>query len=315
MDGQLDGAAASLARDQYGIIGRGQALALGFSRHRIHGRLKGGEWIPVAPGVYRHRAVARSWSGDLLAACLSTGGVASHRAAAVLWGLDLVRRGAPEVTVERGRHLQRHGTVVHESTQYDRIERTVRGAIPTTGIERTLLDLAAVLGDTAVLAAVDSARRRGLTSWPEMDAALGRHARRGRDGVQRFRRVLGRLTGEPTATLSGWSWQVARLLEASTLPRPEREYVVRDLAGRFVAQVDLAYPDVRLAIELDSVAFHDNARSFVSDRRRWNQLTALGWTPLSFTYDDFRHRPQLIVQRVGEVYWRSSSRSGTFPPS
>lgn len=310
MVGQLDGAAAALARDQHGIIGRGQALALGFSRHQIQRRMAGGEWVPVAPGVFRHRAVARGWSGEVLAACLSTHGVASHRTAAVLWDLDLVRRGTPEVTIARGRKLRRPGLIVHESTQIDRVDLVLRGPIPTTGIERTLLDLSAVVGDTTVLAAVDSARRKGLTTWAAMDAALGRHARRGRGGVQRFRRVLERLTGEPTATLSGWSWQVAQLLRASGLPDPRREFVVRDLAGRFVAQVDLAYPDVRLVIELDSVAFHDNARAFVADRRRWNELTALGWTPLSFTWSDFRDRPQLLVQRVAELYRRSSSRSG-----
>jgi very-short-patch-repair endonuclease len=102
---------------------------------------------------------------------------------------------------------------------------------------------------------------------------------------------------------------VSQLLQASHLPAPEREYVVRDPSGAFVAQVDLAYPLIRLAIELDSVAHHDNARSFVADRRRWNRLTTLGWTPLAFTYRDFTERPAELVQRVTEVYLRLERRS------
>jgi hypothetical protein len=306
---ELQRCVADLFRHQHGIVSRSQVLALGLTRHQIQHLVERGVWIRMAPGVYRHRAVADTWSARVLAACLSTGGVASHRSAAVLWGLDLIDRGRPEITIARGRHLHRSDAVVHESTQFDRIDRTVRRAVPVTGIERTLLDLAAVVGDTLVLAAVDSARRQGLTSWEAMDRTLGRHARRGRGGTRRFRRTLERLTGEPTATLSGWSWQVSQLLQASHLPAPSREYVVRDPSGAFVAQVDLAYPLIRLAIELDSVAHHDNARSFVADRRRWNRLTTLGWTPLAFTYRDFTERPAELVQRVTEVYLRLERRS------
>jgi hypothetical protein len=314
VDRQLDDAVADLIRHHYGIISRRQAMALGMTRHQVQHRLAVGEWVVVAPTVYRHRAVAGSWSGEVLAHCLSADGLASHRSAAVLWDLDLIRRGTPEIIVPRGRHLRREGVIIHESTQFDRVDLVLRQGIPTTGIERTLLDLAAVVSDTTALAAVDSARRKGLTSWAALDQALGRHARRGRDGTQRLRRVLLRLTGESPAALSGWSWQVAQLLQAHNLPEPVLEHVVRDAAGRFVAQVDLAYPAVRLAMELDSITFHDNARSFVADRRRWNELSALGWTPLAFTYADFRYRPAEMVERVAEVYRRLSSRSRPFLP-
>ncbi len=59
------------------------------------------------------------------------------------------------------------------------------------------------------------------------------------------------------------------------LPRPEPQFVMRR-AGRFVARVDLAYPEHALAIEYLG-AWHDETGQFAGDRRRLNRLVAAGW--------------------------------------
>ena len=65
-----------------------------------------------------------------------------------------------------------------------------RAGIPLTDPSRTLLDLARFIGDRRLLQAVESARRLHLTSWPELIATLAKHARRGRPGIRRLRRVI-----------------------------------------------------------------------------------------------------------------------------
>ena len=56
------------------------------------------------------------------------------------------------------------------------------------------------------------------------------------------------------------------------------------LRGKKV-RIDLAYPELKIAIELDSWKYHggDNYTAFTDDRARKNDLIALGWAAPSFT--------------------------------
>jgi very-short-patch-repair endonuclease len=48
-------------------------------------------------------------------------------------------------------------------------------------------------------------------------------------------------------------------------------------------RIDLAYPDVKLAIELDGWEFHGGRTAFDADRARANDLVLAGWTVVRFT--------------------------------
>ncbi len=91
---------------------------------------------------------------------------------------------------------------------------------------------------------------------------------------------------------------VGSLLRLGGLATPVFEYEVRDDDGTFVAQIDLAYPEHRVAIELDSIAWHLNRASFQRDRDRVNRLSVRGWTVLSFTWEDYVRRPRNLVSIV-----------------
>ena len=77
---------------------------------------------------------------------------------------------------------------------------------------------------------------------------------------------------------------------------------MHDNRGHFVAQVDLAYPSRRPAIELDSIRWHHNSESFVNDRRRRNRLQAIGWDVLNFTWGDYSERPRELCAVVAKAY-------------
>jgi len=81
------------------------------------------------------------------------------------------------------------------------------------------------------------------------------------------------------------------------LPRPVTQLVVWDGSGRFVARVDLAYEDRRLAIEYDGDHHRDRA-TFQRDLRRQNALQACGWTVLRFTAADIYGDPGRVVAIV-----------------
>ncbi|MCO7218837.1 endonuclease domain-containing protein [Klenkia sp. PcliD-1-E] len=74
------------------------------------------------------------------------------------------------------------------------------------------------------------------------------------------------------------------------------QFVVRDGRGGFVARVDLAFPEQRVAVEYDG-AWHAEEGQFARDRRRLNALLAAGWRVVHLTAADL-HRPEVVAAQV-----------------
>ena len=177
----------------------------------------------------------------------------------------------------------------------------VRDGIPCTSVARTVIDLAAVVDREHLERVVDAVVRDKKLRYRDLYRVLDAHARPGRDGAGRLRVVLDARCVDDRVPLSEWSRWVRDLLIEAGLGRAALEYRVRDGAGHLLAQVDLAFPDRRLAIELDSVRWHHNRESFVKDRRRRNQLLAAGWDVLNFTWEDYATRPAELCAVVAKA--------------
>ncbi len=286
-----------LARRQHGLVTRRQAIEAGYSPNQIKERTRRGTWRVVERGVYRLGSHPDSWLTAVLAASLSTGGVASHRTAGALWDLDGVRRIRPEITVPISSGRISRIATVHRTKQWDRIQASVRSGIRVTGVARTLLDMAWGLSTTQLLIAVDSARLRGLVRWPDLYTVYRRHSRQGRTSCGPMRHLLDRHLGEKTMSRSGWGRLVREMLTDAGLPRAELEYRVDGPDG-FRADLDLAYPNHRIGIELDSATWHLNRTSFEEDPRRRNQVQNLGWSVLNFTWKDYVERSHELIATV-----------------
>ncbi len=288
---------ADVARRQHGLVTRQQALDAGFSKGQIKTRIARGSWEAIEREVYLLASHPMSWRTSLLAAVLRTDSVASHRSAGFLWELDGIRPVRPEVTVPHASKVGSRTATVHRTTQWDRIEAAVRSGIAVTGVARTLLDMAWWLSHTQLLIAVDDARLRKLVDWEDLYTVYRRHSRQGRTSCGPFRLMLDRHLGEETMSRSGWNRLVQALLVENGLPKPELEYPVRGPRG-FAADLDLAYPERRLGIELDSATWHLNRTSFENDPRRRNEIQNLGWSVLNFTWSDYAERSRQLVATV-----------------
>ncbi|HMC51447.1 MAG TPA: DUF559 domain-containing protein, partial [Acidimicrobiales bacterium] len=207
--------------------------------------------------------------------------VASHRTAAALWELDGFQRGPVEVSVPTPRYK---GRAVHRTSDLTRADVTRVESIPVTTPARTLIDLGAVVPVSRVEESLETALRTGLTSVEQVRRVLDRLARRGRPGLAAIRAVLERRPDCPP-TDSVLETRFVQALREAGLPEPVRQHQVRD-GDRVVARLDLAYPEHRLFVELDGWSAHSGRASFVGDRRRQNQLVAMGWQPLRFTWED-----------------------------
>jgi very-short-patch-repair endonuclease len=91
------------------------------------------------------------------------------------------------------------------------------------------------------------------------------------------------------------------VLIAGGLPRPVCQYEVFDANGEFVARLDLAYPDRKLAIEYEG-DHHRERSAFQRDLRRMNRLRTLGWTVLRFGAADIYREPVRVIALVQIEY-------------
>ncbi len=294
----MDELLTAVFQRQHGVITRGQALAEGLTGRQIDRRVATGEWVVEARGVYRHRLIGPTWRGRVLATCFALGAVASHRTAATLHGIEGFRPGRVEVVVACGRWKPPADVILHQSTQMDRVAVEIIDAIPCTGLSRTVLDIAAVVPRWELEHTVDAVIRDHGLDLAALYDVLARHARKGRDGCGRLREVLDGRMGVGTVPLSRWSRMVADLLVARSLPKPQMEFVVRDPSGDFLGQVDLAYPEHKVAIELDSIRWHLNRESFEKDPERRNRLTVAGWAVLNFTWRRYVDDPSGLCREV-----------------
>ena len=275
----------SLAATQHELFTWRQAKEVGLAERTVRAYYE-----RVEPRVYRTRPAEPAWVQALHAACLSAGpaAVGSHRSAAALWRLDGVPPGTLELSVLAANGYRRHA--VHRVGHLAAVDVTRVDGIPVTALARTLVDLGAVVGDAELERAVESALRQGL-SLRRLEWRLDALCVRGRPGPDALRRVLHRRRAA-VATESELETRFVQLVRDAGLPQPERQYEVRDGLRR-VGRIDFAYPERRLAIELDGYGPH--ADRFQSDRTRQNRLVLLGWTVLRFTSADVVERPDQVA--------------------
>ena len=290
---------AELARTQHGLVTLGQLHELGVSDDTVQRWLAVGRLEAVQAGVYRLAGSPRTWEQAMLAAVLAggSGAVASHRAAGHLWALVVGSPPSPEITVARARRPRLVSAVVHQSRDLSLSEHSRRRGIPVTNPLRTLVDLGAVLPSPAVEDALDRALVARLVTVAAVEATVDTLARRGRRGVGVVRAILDeRALGaeRPDGLLEP---RMARLLRAEGLPPARFQHDVYD-GHRFVARVDFAYPEQRLAIEVDGWEAHGTAAALQSDLARQNALAALGWTVLRFTWVDVVRHPDVVAATV-----------------
>src|SRR5690242_11162853 len=82
----IERAIAEQALRQLGHISYRQLRTLGVTPKVVRRLVSTGWLVPVGRATFRLGGVSRTYEGDVMAACLDVGAVASHRTAAVLHG-------------------------------------------------------------------------------------------------------------------------------------------------------------------------------------------------------------------------------------
>lgn len=188
------------------------------------------------------------------------------------------------------------GVVVHRSVDLCARDVTDKSGIRVTTPARTLVDAGLRFPETEVQRLADHIISTGLATKSQLIEVRRRVGEHGRNGVVSLDLAIDGLPAGSAGAESGPEVALLRLLSQSGLPSPVLQFPVR-VGGRR-RRIDVAYPEVLVALEYDGSDVHTRVEGFVEDRRRQNELTAIGWTVLRYTHADLRDRPGAVVAQI-----------------
>ena len=295
---------AAIAGARHGVIGRAQLLRGALTAREIDHRVATGKLHVIHAGVYSVGHPLLSQEGRWMAAVLAAGeeGVLSHRSAGAVWGICADDPVATETT-SPGRHDRRAGLRPHRGTPADD-ETTLHRGIPVTTIDRTLIDLAAVLPFHRLARAVDQAEILGVLDLRSLTRLMLRH--RGRRGIARLRLVLAQLaeTGA-RMTRSELEDRFLHFLDVAGIRKPETNLNV-EIDGRWF-EVDCFWREERVIVELDGYAVHGNRSAFETDRERLRILQAAGFDAVAVTWRQISRGADALERDLRRLLQRRAS--------
>lgn len=306
--GSVDEQISRAASEQHGLIRRSDARRLGLTDRQIRGRTANGRWIRITDSVFALTDLPVSVEQDTLAAAWAVGGAASHRSSAWVAGVLDTAPDVPDVTSlhRRGRELHPDRLTLHRSDHLPPSDITRRRGIPTTTVERMICELGAVADAETVQQCAERSLRMGLT---HLDRLIGRHLElsgRGRPGSAIARQVLADLDPDLLLLESELEVELHKLIVAAGLPRPTVQHPVEVDGRRY--RIDMAYPELLIAIEADGFEVHGTRPGFESDRRRQNALVLAGWQVIRFTWRQVCREPEWVIAQVRSALDQATRR-------
>jgi very-short-patch-repair endonuclease len=288
--------AAAIAVEQYGRVSRRQLIAAGVTPHMIDTMLRRSALHRLHAGVYAVGHLAPIELGREAAALLACreGSVLSHLSAGALWALlkSLADDDPVDVMTVRGDSVRRAGIRAHRTMCLDARDTRVRYGLPVTSPARTLLDLAECLTERETERALDE----GLSNRTLRLSAISDLI--SRTPVRRGRRVLNTLLERRTNSTLSRSEAEERMLalvREAHLPAP---FMNMRLHGY---EVDFAWPEQHVVVEVDGYRYHSTRSAFEHDRRKDAVLLAAGWIVLRVTWEQLTDEPFVVVALLAQA--------------
>ena len=248
--------------------------------------------VPVTPAI------------TVLAAMRTVTGTsfATHHTAATLLGAAVPLTAwthlgtvAGAMTVRRQIRLRRYAALP---------PLVVGSAVPCTDPAQTFLDLAAHLELVDLVVLGDSLVARGLITVPGLVKAAARY----QGPAARLARLA---AGYVRARVeSPMETRVRMLFVLAGFPEPSVNVEVLDQAGHVRYRIDLAWPDVRVAVEYDGRHHITREPQWTADLRRREELEADGWRFLVLTATDIYREPEATLDRAARVLAERGIRVG-----
>jgi hypothetical protein len=244
-------AVLALADRQDGVAGIQQLVALGFTYDQVRARIRSGQMTLLHRGVVivgRRTVTAR---GHYRAALLTAGRSAflTHRTGVSVYGLRVLNRFEIHISIPGGSRRNHANLVFHRTTKLHPSETRTYDGLRVASIPRLLVELAVREPASELRRIADEAARRSLLDMDHLHQTIARHAHR--PGIARLARALGDYVhvprGRSDLERTFHAWLAATLPD---LPLPQCNIHL----GPY--EIDLYWPEHRLAVELDGRPYH-----------------------------------------------------------
>lgn len=277
-----------VASDWFGVVSRKQVVDALKLRSSIAWKVSTGELERVHKLAYRLRGAPATWERRAMEAVhvCGAGSLLSHGTAAWLHGLDGFRQPSIiDVSGSRGGVREFPEVRIHRSRHGAGPSVICRG-LPTTTVQRTIVDLAGELEEAPLELALDSAQRKyekhfveWLTSYL---AELNPQCTPGLATLMKLLEIRGL-----ARTDSPFEVKVLRRLRAEGLVPDAEPLEVYDLAGNYVMRLDFVWRALNVALHVDSYRWHHQRERFDRDARQRSRIAALGWQTAIVTWANF----------------------------
>ena len=277
-----------------------QELLRGVPTAVLDGHIGRRQLVRVFPHVYRLRASADDDLTTLRAALLHAGpeSALSHTTALFVWGEARLERPL-HLTVDQSiRRAGAQGLIVHRRKQFDPESGQCvnRRGLRVTTLPRTVIDSWPLLAPAERRPLALDLARRGLLTADLLDEAL---AERPNVPVRRLlRQTIDLIADGCQSELEAHG--VLNVFRHRSLPRSVGQYLIDLSTGR--VKLDRAWPEVKVAVELDGARHHTSPEDRRRDLARDSALAALGWVVLRFTYAEVLRDPAGVRAKLLEVY-------------
>jgi hypothetical protein len=159
-------------------------------------------------------------------------------------------------------------------------------------VARTALDLAGAVRFRSLRGLIRRSEELKVFDLTDFHSVLARN--RGHRGALPLERAIG-IYEPPRLTRSGLEREFLVLVEQAGLPQPSTAFVV---AGY---ELDVYWPDLRFAVELDVYATHGTHEPFEEDRRRDEDLKLAGVELTRVTGHRLEHEPRQVIARISRL--------------
>ncbi|MGP3926512.1 endonuclease domain-containing protein [Streptomyces sp. 8N616] len=219
--------------------------------------------------------------------------VASHRSAAGLLGIELLRPGLEVTRVGGVRHGRPLGATAYQLPLDEAEVIRLNCGLRVTNPLRTVVDLlrSAPL-DESVVAADSALRQRSVERDRLTDALRMSCWRKGTSAAWKALRLTDPAAGSPPETLAR-----LRMREAGMHPESQVSFTLPD--GRTV-RVDFYFPAEGLIVEIEGFTWHGTKQAHEADAVRFNALLGCQGVRrlLRFTRNQVLFQPQTVVRTI-----------------
>jgi hypothetical protein len=284
------------------------------SRRELARQVAAGELVRIRYGTYAKASLVAAAAADpVLAHVLNVANavdglpraVASHHSAAILRGLDLLKRpphGQVCITVPPGTRggPYRRASVVRHSAALPEAHVTVLYGIQITTAARTVVDIARTGTFMAGVVTADSALHQRWTSRSELRRVLA--SCDGWPGIGDARTAVEFARSSAESVLESCARVV---FHEKGLPPPELQVAVLGQGEAKIARVDFLWREYAVAAEADGLLKYQTGADAIAELKRDRLLRERGLEVIHFTWQELFREPERVVRRILVAFERS----------